>query len=67
MAVLSGQRVSELDTRPHGTRSAARRHYRHGEQPCEPCRQAEARYWRDVASPRRAARRRQAREVRADA
>jgi hypothetical protein len=27
-------------TAPHGTASAARRHWRHGEKPCEPCRVA---------------------------
>jgi hypothetical protein len=27
-------------TAPHGTAAAARRHYRHGEKPCEPCRVA---------------------------
>lgn len=62
--MLSGHRLGELDTRPHGTLAAYRRHYRHGERPCEPCTQARARYWRDVLSPRRAARRRQARESR---
>lgn len=60
--MLSGQRVSELDTRPHGTPSAARRHYRHGEKTCGLCRQAEARRWRDITGPARTARRRQARE-----
>lgn len=25
---------------PHGTPAAARRHYRHGEKPCQLCRQA---------------------------
>ncbi len=28
---------------PHGTPAAARRHWRHGEKPCEPCRLAENR------------------------
>lgn len=32
-----GQRY---DIRPHGTEARARRHYRGGEQPCEPCRLA---------------------------
>jgi hypothetical protein len=54
--------VSELDTAPHGTLAAARRHYRRGEKTCGLCRQAEARRWRDVTAPARAARRRQARE-----
>lgn len=30
------------DVRPHGTLAAYRRHYRHGEKPCESCRQANA-------------------------
>ena len=32
---------------PHGTAAAARRHYRHGETPCGPCRQADARRSQD--------------------
>ena len=28
------------DIRPHGTEARARRHYRTGEKPCEPCRLA---------------------------
>jgi hypothetical protein len=28
------------DIRPHGTEARARRHYRTGERPCEPCRLA---------------------------
>jgi len=47
-----GWRMNELDLQPHGTRSAYRRHYRHGEKPCESCRQAMARHWQDYA-PRR--------------
>ena len=31
------------DTKPHGTLAAYRRHYRHGEKPCESCRQAHSR------------------------
>jgi hypothetical protein len=31
-------------TAPHGTPAAARRHWRHGEKPCEPCRVAANRY-----------------------
>lgn len=30
----------ETGLTPHGTSAAARRHYRHGEKPCEPCRAA---------------------------
>jgi len=30
------------DSQPHGTVAAYKRHYRHGEKPCESCRQAEA-------------------------
>jgi len=40
------------DPQPHGTPAAYRRHYRHGEKPCEACRQAENRRWQS----RRAAR-----------
>ena len=35
-------RRNELDVKPHGTPAAYRRHYRHGEKPCEACRQAES-------------------------
>jgi hypothetical protein len=44
-------------TQPHGTVAAARRHYRHGERPCEPCRQAERRHWQDYGLPASRARR----------
>lgn len=37
--------------KPHGTAAACRRHYRRGEPPCEPCRQAEARRALDRAKP----------------
>lgn len=35
-----GIRQPEWRLRPHGTPAAARRHYRHGTTPCEPCLQA---------------------------
>lgn len=36
-----------LDVKPCGTYSAWRRHYKRGEQPCESCRQAAARWKQD--------------------
>jgi hypothetical protein len=48
-----GWRMNELDVRPHGTVAAARRHYRHGETPCESCRQAEHRAWQDYSARRK--------------
>jgi hypothetical protein len=39
--------VTWADPRPHGTIAAYRRHYRHGEKPCEACRQAELRRQED--------------------
>lgn len=41
------QGASYADTRPCGTPAAYRRHQRHGEKPCEACRQAHARYRQD--------------------
>lgn len=38
--------VYHADTRPHGTTAAYRRHQRHGQEPCEACKQAKAR-WRE--------------------
>ncbi|MCP2339213.1 hypothetical protein [Actinomadura rupiterrae] len=37
---------------PCGTRAAYKRHKRRGEQPCEPCRQANAAYIRPTGSAR---------------
>lgn len=42
-------------TQPCGTLAAYRRHYRHGETPCESCMQARDRYKEDRAAARRAA------------
>ena len=47
------------DVRPHGTLAAYRRHYRHGEQPCEDCRQANARASADRGREQANARRRE--------
>lgn len=44
----------ELDRRPHGTLAAYRRHQRHGEQPCPPCRAANARALADRDARRKA-------------
>lgn len=43
------------DVRPHGTVAAYRRHYRHGEEPCESCRQAKARAQADYRDRRKRA------------
>lgn len=40
---------------PCGTRAAYRRHRRHGETPCQPCRDAAAAYKRNFSARRRAA------------
>lgn len=42
------------DVRPCGTLAAYRRHQRHGEPPCESCKQARARYRQDRRRQRRA-------------
>jgi WhiB family redox-sensing transcriptional regulator len=42
-AGVSAAPAAARDARPHGTLTAYRRHYRLGEKPCEPCRQANAR------------------------
>jgi hypothetical protein len=39
--------------KPHGTIAAYRRHYRLGEKPCEPCRQAESRRHADRSPEQR--------------
>ena len=52
------------DVRPHGTLAAYRRHYRHGEQPCEDCRQANARACAERAPGANARRREQYRRLR---
>lgn len=41
--------------RPHGTPAAYRRHQRHGETPCEACRQARNRYQAEYRRARREA------------
>ena len=46
--------------RPCGTLAAWRRHYRHGETPCQACKQAWSRWWQDRGSALRRARRQQA-------
>jgi hypothetical protein len=38
---------------PHGSVSAYKRHLRHGEAPCEPCRKAWATYHRSRYTPKR--------------
>jgi hypothetical protein len=43
----AGQRWNDLDVKPCGTPAAYRRHLRHGERPCESCRQAERRRQQD--------------------
>ncbi len=40
-------RDGPVESTPCGTASAYRRHQRHGQTPCEPCRQAEARRAKD--------------------
>lgn len=45
MAARKGQRWA--DVKPCGTFAAYRRHLRHGEQPCESCRQASVRVSQD--------------------
>ena len=49
IALLTGTRGGWrwADVAPHGTLTAARRHYRHGEKPCDSCKQAMARRDRD--------------------
>lgn len=51
------RRPGRPQTRPHGTRAAYARHYRHGEQPCEACRQWWRRWWQDTGRAQREARR----------
>jgi hypothetical protein len=38
------------DVKPCGTEAACRRHYRHGEKPCEDCRRGRSRYREDLSS-----------------
>lgn len=42
---------------PHGTTAAYRRHERHGEPPCEECREAHRKFQRDLYARRKAKRR----------
>lgn len=52
---LARARWEWADRKPHGTTAAYRRHFRLGEKPCEPCRQAEARRHADYRAERTAA------------
>jgi len=51
------------DVKPCGTLAAYRRHYRHGEQPCEACKKANARRWQDITGPARLNRQQAARHA----
>jgi hypothetical protein len=44
-------------TRPHGTRAAYQRHYRHSEKPCTACRQWWKQWWQDTGRHQRRRRR----------
>jgi hypothetical protein len=54
---MTGYRRNELDLKPCGTMAAYTRHRRHGEKPCESCRQAAARDWQDRRAARKNAHR----------
>jgi hypothetical protein len=58
-----GQRWNPLDVKPCGTTVAYRRHLRHGEPPCEACRQANNRASQDRYDPAKRQQRHQWREM----